>query len=232
MKKNYYEAFDQLRNGKFKSTQKIKDVENILKTDNIVINWWCRQSGKSLTNVKISRDVALNNQSNIYIISRSLSSGADLLAKIKRSIPNELIIVSLTYTLTLNNGSCIRCVSAEMFRSVVRNADVMIVDEFDFIEKTNFMQGCLEINKVLFGKTLLSKLFSKFFKRRVMKIVFSSSKNDGENFKLIRKIFQTAKVTFMNWENIPHFDNDHVLKLLGEKKFKLEYDSYSSLENL
>lgn len=236
MRKNNL-AIDLIRKDKFKTSEKIQSIEELINVKNVVINWWCRNSGKTLTSIKIARDTAISKPSKILFISVNAKRAKDINDLIFRSIDRSLMNISKSKnTLHLLNGSTITSVSINSF-IINDDIDMIIVDEFDLINEThiqdliaNFelIENKLKNKKISFWKKIL--LFFGIYKKdnKDIKLLMSSSKFNGVSFiKLLDWSMSRndAAVTRLNWEKTT-IDREKLITILGEEKFEKDYNSY------
>lgn len=229
MKRNTFAAYDFMRQNKFIVPDKIKMVESILESDRVVVNWWCRQSGKTLTNVKIARDLVVNNPgSSVLVICPRGSIAKNFVYVTGRSIELNLIDTSSTFFIKLKNGSIIQACTYNSDTEFT-DKDLVIVDEFDFIEIEKMAEIIIKIKRET-EPTFLQRIVDllDFQKNRNMKFILSSSKYDRSIFELIKNSLKRYYVTYLNWEklSIEKDKIDNLKKMLGDESFKDEYDSY------
>jgi hypothetical protein len=231
-------AIDLIRKDRFKSSEKIKNVEELIITKNVVINWWCRNSGKTLTSIKIARDTALSKPSKILFISMNSKRAKDISDLIYRSIDrtHTLPEQNLKNTLLLTNGSIIVSASINSY-DISEDVDMIIVDEFDLI-KENLVQSIIDKyeeierkitnKKVSFWKKFISLFSSKKEEEKHVKLLMSSSKGEGVSFvKLLDWSMsrKDAAITRLNWEKTT-IDKEKLITILGEETFEKDYNSY------
>jgi hypothetical protein len=231
MRKNAYAAYDFIRQDKFKTPEKILSVEKLLADKKIVINWWCRQSGKTLTNIKIVRDMAVKVPGTIvlYITPKS-SLSAEVTKLIARTIDRSLVSKVERNKIILNNDSIIvtgTMPNSSTLPSVIDKVDLLVVDEFEFIDMANLSQIILSLKNQIFP-SLMQRFMSMFKRKKHTRAIFSSSMKDGKNFGAIRSVFSSEEtaVTYLNWERVPSVSKDNLVKMLGEETFEKEYNSY------
>ncbi len=228
MKKNIFAAYDFIRQNKFVTPDKIKIVESMLESERVVINWWCRQSGKTLTGVKIARDYAVNNSGySVLVICPRSAISRNFIYVTGRSIDDKLIDSISTFFIKLKNGSIIQaCVYNENVS--FDDKDLVVIDEFDFIETPNFYSIVNKIKREIYP-TFLQHIYDVCLtnKNTRMKFLLSSSKFNGLNLDLIKTLHKYS-ITYLNWEKLS-LENDKIermKKMLGDTAFKNEYDSY------
>jgi hypothetical protein len=233
MKRNWYAAYDYIRQGKFKTPEKILLTEKLLETNQAVINWWCRQSGKSLTSIKIARDLLVNNPGSFVVfISVSASSSKIVHSLVSRTIDRDLVSKDTSEGIFLKNGSKFVTGTLKTGGSVdnlLKEVDLMIVDEFEYIQGPIFANFVLSMRKKL-HPTLLERFFNMFKRGKNTKFILASSKKDGGNFEMLKTI-PGIPISYMNWELVPSVNKVKMIELLGEKSFKIEYDSYKPENN-
>lgn len=227
-KKPTYLTYDLIRQNKFRSPEKISTVENLLKTNDCVINWWCRQSGKSLTSIKVARDLAVKQKSTIIFVAVKADNSNDLKTKMSRCIDRNLVKSDNGISITLTNGSYIRFTSSNP-QANIDNADLVIFDEFDYMKPDNF-SGMVSYIKNIKDPSIFQRfknMFS-FKKKTISKVIFASSMNNRTNLETIRKAFPTAPITYLNYEKVNYGPGriDRIKEMLSEKEFNTEYNSY------
>lgn len=230
MKRNWYAAYDFIRQGKFKTPEKISNVENLLREHRIVVNWWCRQSGKTLTNIKISRDFMIENPGSFVLyVTTKASLAKQILEMVERTIDRSLIEKDESKTgITLKNGSSLKVGTLKPEGSIshlIKKIDLLVVDEFEFIDSSSFSKMLLDVKNHIWPSAL--QRFLEMFNRRKRTVaIFSSSMKNGENFQMIKSSLPLVAINYLNWEKIPSIDRERLVTMLGEDSFQREYNSY------
>ena len=234
-KKPTYMTYDLIRQNKFRTPEKILMVEKLLEENQCVINWWCRQSGKSLTSIKVARDLAVKQKSKIVFVAVKTVNANDLKTLMARCIDRDIVEKNdseiPTSCITLKNGSCIYFISSA-YSAHINDADLIVFDEFEYMSTPDFFSIVSHIRSS--NESSLIKRFLNMFsfnnKKKFVdtKLLFSSSMKDRKNLDIIRKAFPTAPVTYMNYEKINYGPGriDDIKKILSEKEFTTEYNSY------
>ena len=228
MKRNHFAAYDFIRQGKFKTPEKIATTEKLIEQYDVVVNWWCRQSGKTLTSVKIARDLVVSTPNSlVLVISPKSTMSLEILKLFGRAINRDEIESSENFVLKLKNGSTVVVSNSLHY---LENANLVIVDEFEFIDVGTMRSIVNHLEYQKKPKMILRLLeMFKFRKKTVPpKFIFSSSMKNGENFSMLKKFVPLAAVTYLNWEklNVSPEKIEGYRHTLGSKSFEKEYDSY------
>ena len=230
--KNPYLAYDLIRQNKFRTPEKMLVVEKLLAKNDVVINWWCRQSGKSLTSIKIINDFVKRKPSNILIVCTKTVVAGNFMYMLGRTIDRKEIDSISKYEITLKNGSRIKAISANSDSFSVENKDLIVFDEFDFMDTTSLAGILLEIKsvnryspKLSLWEKILIKLRIKPQSQKNTKLLFFSSKNSKENFSMISAAFPSAAMNYLNWDDL-NLSKDKIIERIGEESFEKEYNSY------
>ena len=227
MKKFTYSTYDLIRQDKFRTPEKITAVEKLLETNTCVINWWCRQSGKSLTSIKIARDLAIKQPSEIIFAAVNTAQSAEFKKLTSRCIDRDLVESENSREIRLKNKSIIKFITVDSAKHSLKNTDMLIFDEFEYMN-TDFVTWLSEVNFTI-NPSLYKRFINMFnYEKPRLKVIFSSSKKDSKNFKLIKNIFTTAPVTYLNYEKVNYGPGklDNIRENLSVEKFKTEYNSY------
>lgn len=235
--KNKYLAYDLIRKGKFVSPEKMQAVEAAMKNNTIVINWWCKQSGKTLTAIKIATDLATNKtEKNVAIIVGTISDRTLMMNLLHKSINKDLINRTTLNFIELTTGSIIKVVTSfnkttnykVLMNSMLKESDIFIVDEYDSLPSEN-MDMILDIIEKSENLTIMGKLarFLGFLPSH--KILFFSSKNNLRNHnELVLTLGDRAAFTYQNYDKLG-LDKEKLVKLLGQDVFEKDYNSYNPL---
>ena len=238
-------AIDFIRKKKFISPEKILKTEKLLKENDLVINFWCRQSGKTLTSMKIIHDLAISKPgAKIVIVCTKMANAQMFIETLTRSFErmplnidlhtnySENIKKTTTVSIELNNGSHIIASSVASkipFKArYIGDVDLFVFDEFDFFKPEFFDIIITAINSILkpgfYEK--LKRAFS-FKEKHTPKFLFSSSAHDNKNFISLQLNFDCV-ISYMNWKDLVLSDEKvkQLRLMLGEKSFEQEYDSY------
>lgn len=218
-----------IRHSIFEAPEHIKNVEQLLKEKEIVINWWCRQSGKTLTNIKIATETARQKPTSILVYTLKTSSARDFIALAHRATPFEDIASYQKQQLIFKNGSYICAVSVNS-DVVYCDEDLVIVDNFEWMDNKFIVDLVDNINHA--NRLNIFQKIALFFKKdktlQKKKAIFSSSMKNGKIFDLLKSRTK-APVTYVNWEDL-HYTDEEIKKLkaiLGSH-FITEYDSYKN----
>jgi hypothetical protein len=233
--KNRYLAYDLIRKRKFVSPDKMVAVEKAAKQKEIVINWWCKQSGKSLTAIKMATDLVINKPDKVVVIvNRNISSRNMMMNLLEKSIDKSLVVRSNTNVIVLNNGSIIKIISSLdnsdnykiLMRYTVDTCHMLIVDEFDYMDEAQ-MDCIVDAIKSRRPLTIWGK-FAKLIGLLPRKnYIFFSSQKDKRNFDfLVNSLGADAAFTYLNYEKLG-LDKEKLVKMLGETVFQRDYDSYN-----
>ena len=225
-------AYDGIRRGKFKTPKKIKLTEELLRSHDTVVNWWCRQSGKTLTAVKIGRDIALSRPgARIIVIAPKRSNASYYIEMFSRSIDRAEQSLKTEIKLELKNGSVIEATSAASFiptkisEEPEGSYDFVIVDEFEFMPANHFSSILGEIKKVL-RPPVIRRLWRSIKQlKSKTKFLFVSSMQKGLALSEIKETLPHAVVSKLNWE-ATNADREKLLKIMGPEAFQIAYDSY------
>lgn len=227
-KKPSFLTYDLIRQDKFRSPEKIQTVEKLLQENDHVINWWCRQSGKTLTSLKIARDRMIKEKIKVIFVCTNTASTADVKVKMARCINRELVSNESVTSMTLKNGSMILFMTPRTVKNLKR-VSLLCVDEFEFFSQSalaSLLKAVYEeVNPSLW--TRFKEMFNSE-KTPTLQTLFASSMKNRENFKMVRAILQSAPITYMNYEKINYGPGriDEMKKILPERQFKTEYNSY------
>jgi hypothetical protein len=228
MKRNWHAAYDYIRQGKFKTPEKISLTEKLLEKSPVVINWWCRQSGKTLTSIKIARDLLVEKPGSFVIfVSPKLSPSKVMCSLMARAIDRDLVETSTVDSITLKNGSKFftgTLKSNASVKNLLKEVDMMVIDEFDYIQGPIFANLVISLREKLYP-TLFEKFLNMFKPKKDQKFIFASSMKDGGNFEML-KTLPNIPVSYLNWEKVPSVDREKVIGFIGEKAFEIEYNSY------
>jgi hypothetical protein len=235
--KNKYLAYDLIRKGKFVSPEKMQAVQSAMKKNAIVINWWCKQSGKTLTVIKIATDlVTTNTEKKVTIIVNSISDRTVMMNLLQKSINKDLINRTTLNFIELNTGSIIKVVTSSnktenygiLMASLYKESDIFIVDEYDSLahENMNMILSIVEKSQrlTLFGK--ISRFFGILPSHKVL--FFSSKHNLTNHQELVLSVGDYAAFTYLNYDKLG-LDKEKLIKLLGNDVFEKDYNSYNPL---
>lgn len=235
--KNKYLAYDLIRKGKFVSPEKMLAVEDAMKKNTVTINWWCKQSGKSLTVIKIATDLATTKtEKRVTIIVNTIADRTSMMNLLQKSINKDLINRTTLNFIELTTGGIIKVVTSSnktsnygiLMASLFKESDIFIVDEYDFIAKEN-MDMILEIIEKSENLTITGKIARFFGIIPSHKVLFFSSKNDSRNHtELVLRLGYLATFTYLNYEKLG-LDKEKLVKLLGQSAFEKDYNSYNPL---
>jgi hypothetical protein len=228
MKRNHFAAYDFIRQGKFKTPEKIATTEKLIEQHDVVVNWWCRQSGKTLTTVKIARDLVVSTpNSHVLIISPKMAITHEIIKLFGRAIDKNEIESTTNSVINLKNGSII--VGSSSLDHHIENANLIIVDEFEFIDIGTMHSLVNRVEHQTKPKMILRLIEMFKFKKKTVpqKFIFSSSMKNGENFSMLKKVVPSEAITYLNWEklNVSSEKIEGYRHILGHS-FKKEYDSY------
>jgi hypothetical protein len=233
--KNKYLAYDLIRKGKFVSPEKMVAVEDAMKKNTIVINWWCRQSGKSLTAIKIATDlVTTKTEKTVTIIVNSIGDRTNIMSLLQKSINKDLIKRTTLNFVELTTGSIIKVVTSSnktanyglLMASLFKESDIFIVDEYDYIATEN-MSMILEIIEKAHNLTIMGRIARFFGVIPSNRALFFSSKNNLKNHtELVLRLGEHAAFTYLNYDKIG-LDKEKLVKILGKDSFEKEYNSYN-----
>jgi len=235
--KNKYLAYDLIRKGKFVSPEKMQAVETAMKKNAITINWWCRQSGKSLTAIKIATDlVTTKPEKLVTIVVNSISSRTMMMNLLQKSINKDLINRTTLNFIELTTGSMIKVITSTnktenygiLMASLFKESDIFIVDEYDYLAPEN-MDMILSIVEKSQNLSLLGKI-ARFFKIvPSYKVLFFSSKHNSRNHtELVIRLGDYSSFTYLNYDKLG-LDKEKLIKILGQDVFEKEYNSYNPL---
>ena len=230
MRKNVYAAHDFIRQGKFKTPEKMIAVEKLLETKRVVINWWCRQSGKTLTSIKIGRDIMVNTPGSVVLfVCPKMSICNSVTEKMARTIDRSLIKSTDATGLILKNGSIFKAGPLRNNMSldpVIDKVDLLVIDEFEWMEETT-MASLLLIIRQHIWPSMMQRFLRMFKEKKHTRVIMNSSKNDGKNFSMIKSSLPEIGITYFNWEKIPSLNREALIEKLGEESFEKEYNSYN-----
>lgn len=235
--KNKYLAYDLIRKGKFVSPEKMLAVKDAMKKNAIVINWWCKQSGKSLTVIKIATDlVTTKTEKQVTIIVNTFTDRTSMMNLLQKSINKDLINRTTLNFIELTTGSIIKVVTSSnktsnygiLMASLFKESDIFIVDEYDFLPLEN-MNMILEIVEKSENLTILGRIARFFGIIPSHKVLFFSSKNNLRNHTdLVLRLGDHAAFTYLNYDKLG-LDKEKLIKLLGQNIFENDYNSYNPL---
>lgn len=232
-KKPTFLTYDLIRQNKFRSPEKILTVEKMLETNDCVINWWCRQSGKTLTNIKVARDLVMKEKNNVLIVCPKAAMIEHKKEVLARCIDRNLVESDDKNGIKLKNGNEVRLMVANMpgLKDFIldKKINLVIFDDFEWIDQVKF-SAMLRDLKSIYEPSIWEKFINMFDanRKRKPKMLLSSSMNNKKNFDLIRKIFPESAVTYLNWEKVSFGPGkiDEMKRILSEKEFETEYNSY------
>ena len=235
--KNKYLAYDLIRKGKFVSPEKMLAVEDAMKKNTVTINWWCKQSGKSLTVIKIATDlVTTKTEKQVTIIVNTITDRTSMMNLLQKSINKDLINRTTLNFIELTTGSIIKVVTSSnktsnygiLMASLFKESDIFIVDEYDFLPLEN-MNMILEIVEKSENLTILGRIARFFGIIPSHKVLFFSSKNNLRNHTdLVLRLGDHAAFTYLNYDKLG-LDKEKLIKLLGQNIFEKDYNSYNPL---
>jgi hypothetical protein len=235
--KNKYLVYDLIRKGKFVSPEKIQAVEAAMKRNTVTINWWCRQSGKSLTAIKIATDlVTTKTEKIVTIVVNSISNRTSMMSLLQKSINKDLISRTTLNFIELKTGSMIKVVTSTnksenygiLMASLFKESDIFIVDEYDYIAPEN-MDMILSVVEKSQNLTFLGKIARFFGMIPSHKVLFFSSKYNSRNHtELVLRLGDHASFTYLNYDRLG-LDKEKLVKILGQDAFEREYNSYNPL---
>lgn len=233
--KNKYLAYDLIRKGKFVSPEKMLAVEDAMKKNTVTINWWCKQSGKSLTVIKIATDlVTTKTEKQVTIIVNTITDRTSMMNLLQKSINKDLINRTTLNFIELTTGSIIKVVTSSnktsnygiLIASLFKESDIFIVDEYDFLPLEN-MNMILEIVEKSENLTILGRIARFFGIIPSHKVLFFSSKNNLRNHTdLVLRLGDHAAFTYLNYDKLG-LDKEKLIKLLGQNIFEKDYNSYN-----
>ena len=233
--KNKYLAYDLIRKGKFVSPEKMLAVEDAMKKNTVTINWWCKQSGKSLTVIKIATDlVTTKTEKQVTIIVNTITDRTSMMNLLQKSINKDLINRTTLNFIELTTGSIIKVVTSSnktsnygmLMASLFKESDIFIVDEYDFLPLEN-MNMILEIVEKSENLTILGRIARFFGIIPSHKVLFFSSKNNLRNHTdLVLRLGDHAAFTYLNYDKLG-LDKEKLIKLLGQNIFEKDYNSYN-----
>lgn len=226
------DVYEQIRKGKFRVPTKIKNTENLLEKNNCVINWWCRQSGKTLTSIKIARDAALKKPgTKIFLIAVNENSARLFVDHFTMTINFNIITRKTNSEVELKNGSSLEAISSSqvLLPRKDKSYNLIIVDEFEFLSRPrDVIFRVQEEFLPVVPKSWLSGLWpfrNRTSKAPDTKVLFNSSRKNGEVLKMLTDSFPKAFVNKLNWDKTP-FSKEDLIERIGPEAFKIEYDSY------
>ena len=235
--KNKYLAYDLIRKGKFVSPEKMLAVEDAMKKNTVTINWWCKQSGKSLTVIKIATDlVTTKTEKRVTIIVNTIADRTSMMNLLQKSINKDLINRTTLNFIELTTGGIIKVVTSSnktsnygiLIASLFKESDIFIVDEYDFLPLEN-MNMILEIVEKSENLTILGRIARFFGIIPSHKVLFFSSKNNLRNHTdLVLRLGDHAAFTYLNYDKLG-LDKEKLIKLLGQNIFEKDYNSYNPL---
>lgn len=235
--KNKYLAYDLIRKGKFVSPEKMQAVEAAMKKNTVMINWWCKQSGKTLTAIKIATDlVTTKTKKQVSIIVNTISDRTSMMNLLQKSINKDLINRTTLNFIELTTGSIIKVVTSSnksanygiLMASLFKESDIFIVDEYDSLPPDN-MDMILEIIEKSHRLTVLGKISRFLGFLPTHKVLFFSSKYNLRNHtELVLRLGDYAGFTYLNYDKLG-LDKEKLVKLLGQDVFEKDYNSYNPL---
>jgi hypothetical protein len=235
--KNRYLAYDLIRKGKFVSPEKMQAVESAMQKSTVTINWWCKQSGKTLTAIKIATDlVTTKTEKQVTIIVNTISDRTSMMNLLQKSINKDLINRTTLNFIELNTGSIIKVVTSSnktsnygiLMASLFKESDIFIVDEYDSLSPDN-MDMILEIIEKAQRLTILGKISRLLGFLPTHKVLFFSSKHNLRNHQeLVLTLGDHATFTYLNYDKLG-LDKEKLVKLLGQDVFEKDYNSYNPL---
>lgn len=233
--KNKYLAYDLIRKGKFVSPEKMLAVEAAMKKEVITINWWCKQSGKSLTAIKLATDlVTTKTEKTVTIIVNSISDRTSMMNLLKKSINKDLINRTTLNFIELTTGSMVKVVTSSnktenygiLMASLFKESDIFIVDEYDSLAPEN-MDMIINIVEKSSKLTIFGKVARFFGIIPTHKVLFFSSKHNLRNHtEIVHRLGDYAAFTYLNYEKLS-LDKEKLVKLLGQDVFEKDYNSYN-----
>jgi hypothetical protein len=234
--RNRYLAYDLIRKGKFTPPEKMIAVEEASSRREVVINWWCKQSGKSLTAIKMITDLIKKSDKVAVLIVKNISSKNMMINLLEKSIPKDAILRINSNVIILKNGSCIKVIASmdnsDNYRALMKltltTADLFIVDEFDYLDDIQ-MDHIIDAVKGRRKLNMIGRMLRRWGMFPSKKILFFSSMKDKRNFELlVLSVGDEAAFTYLNYEKLG-LEKEKLVKILGENTFKRDYDSYFPL---
>lgn len=221
-------VYDSIRDGTFVSTTWMKEAEALFRKNSIVVAWWCRQSGKSTFSIKVVHDAALENLVDIVFICPYHKYTVYIKDHLLRSFKPEEIKIVVGDQIFLKNGSRIKVCSSNVRTLYLNSADLIIFDEFDFMEKHSFLRH-LESLRSRKGMTTWEKIkhfCGLYFPIPLQKLVFTSSMKDGENFGTLLAKMKNLPISRANGKRVSFSRSEEMKVVLGPESWKKDYDSY------
>jgi len=221
-------VYDNIREGDFEELSYMRNSTRILHERGIVINWWCRKSGKTVFCIKKARELSLEKCTDIIFITFSKKMATQAKDFFSRTLKKEELREIIGDQIFLKNGSRITFCSSKSKDHYLKNADMVIFDEFEYFDRFSFMNLLNSLQKRpdhTFWRILLEKLgfvkpvFSQF-------LIFSSSMKDGANLGALFSRIKNLPMSRVSFKHLPSHDVEKLKTILGEEDWKKEYDSY------
>ena len=221
-------VYDSIREGDFNSTAWMKEAEALFRKNSIVVAWWCRQSGKSTFSIKIAHEAALEKLTDIVFMCPYHKNTNHIKEHLLRTFKPEEIKSVAGDQIFLENGSRIKLGSANSRNIFLNSADLVIFDEFDFMEKHSFLRHLesLRSRKAMTIWEKIKYLFGFYFPIPLQKLVFVSSMKEGENFGTLLAKMKNLPISRVNSNRVNFEHSDEMKVILGPVSWKKEYDSY------
>jgi hypothetical protein len=221
-------VYDAIREGTFTFTSWMREANALLQQNSAVVAWWCRQSGKSAFAIKIAHDTAIKQMSDIVFVCAYHNQMKHVKDHLLRTFKSTEILNQVGDQIFLVNGSRIAMCSSNSRSIFLNNADLVIFDEFEFMEKNNFLRhlGCLRNRKPLTRWEKIKCFFGFHFPVPVQKLIFTSSMKDGSNFGALLGKMKNLPISRANGRRVSSKHSEEMKMYLDSDTWKKEYDSY------
>lgn len=220
-------VYDEIRLGKFQERSYMRASRKLLKEKGVVLNWWCRQAGKTTFSIYIAREKAREEICDIIFISHCKKS-ADFLQKFFVRAAGDEVSKEVANQVILKNGSRVSFFSCSSEGIYLRAADMIVFDEFDFFNSLKFSQLLSKLKprkKYNLWEKLKIRL-GLMQKEPLQELIFNSTMKDGANLGVLFSKMKSLPVSRVNFQSIPSHDPEEAKRMLGEEGYKKNYDSY------
>ncbi len=220
-------VYDSIREGEFKEFSYMRNSLRLLREKSIVVNWWCRQSGKTAFSVKIAVDFAKEKSSDVVFVAFDKAAALHLKRIFAASLKTEDLKTITGEQVFLINGSRVSFVSSRSKAQYLKNADMVIFDEFDHFERFAFVQllNSLKPQEKLTLKRKIGIALGLVKKTDPQLLIFSSSMKDGANLGVLFSRKKNLPISRVSFGSLTTHDVEKMKKMLGDD-WEKEYDSY------
>ncbi|NDE11646.1 MAG: hypothetical protein EBZ95_13970, partial [Chitinophagia bacterium] len=127
-------ALDTIRNNAFIPKKYQQNCIDTLTTKDVILNWWCRQAGKTTTNINIINKTVEQPNRCVLVVTNSLKECDIFIDSVYRSIDYSRVDYRTKDIIFLKNNSSIVAspLLSTTLNSLVSKADLIIIGEFEW----------------------------------------------------------------------------------------------------